>query len=118
MPGPGSDKQESELKAREVMTEKEVLEYISISSNNSSLTKSEREGMASLKKRIEAQEIIVYPTDKSGKLAVTTYEMYYKQGEEYKGRQNNRVGRCQEDPAECKITPKGIKQDVQYWGQS
>ena len=35
----------------------------------------------SLKKRIEAEEIIVMETDKSGKLAITTRETYLQLGE-------------------------------------
>ena len=49
----------------------------------SSLADSEEEGMESLEKRIKARETVVYPTDKSEKLAVTSFKNYYKQGLEH-----------------------------------
>ena len=45
------------------------------------LTKAEEEGIKSLRKRIEDEEIIVMETDKSGKLALTTRETYLKLGD-------------------------------------
>ena len=83
LPKPGNAMQEAELNCREVLTNKCIENYISAMARESSLTKSEREGMESLEKRIKAKEIVVYPTDKSGKLAVTSFESYYKQGIEH-----------------------------------
>ena len=83
MPKPGSDEQEAEINCREILTDKVIEEYIASQARNSSLTKSEQEGMERLLSRIEAREIIIYPTDKSGKLAVTTFENYHKQGEKH-----------------------------------
>ena len=39
--------------------------------------------MERLCKRVQSGEIVIYPTDKSGKLAVTTLENYEKQGNEH-----------------------------------
>ena len=39
--------------------------------------------MKSLMKRVKSGEIVIYPIDKSSKLAVTTLENYEKQGQEH-----------------------------------
>ena len=48
--------------------------------------------MESLSRRIKAQEIVVYLTDKGGKLAVTTFEIYHKQGQEQLKNDSDRIG--------------------------
>ena len=47
------------------------------------MTPSEKRGIKSLRARIESEEKIVYPTDKSGRLAVTSRASYSKQGEKH-----------------------------------
>ena len=47
----------------------------------SNLSQSQQRGLAKLKKRIKAGDIMVVLTDKSGKLAVTTYKEYIQMGE-------------------------------------
>ena len=46
----------------------------------SNLTENERKGLESLQKRIRDKEIVVMKTDKSGKFAVTTMEIYIEMG--------------------------------------
>ena len=81
MPQAGNEQQEAELACREIMTDKTIEAYLEMRQRDSSLTPSEQEGLKSLLARIKAKEIIIYPTDKSGKLAVTTFENYHKQGQ-------------------------------------
>ena len=47
----------------------------------SNITPAQRRGMISLKGRIERGEIIVVPTDKSGKTAVMSLETYTSMGD-------------------------------------
>ena len=73
-------------------TQKEVYEkYVKKHTNKqheqkSNLTKSEKEGLRSLIKRINKEEIMVMKTDKSGRFIVTTPEEYVKMGEEHTGK--------------------------------
>ena len=50
------------------------------------LTQNQQKGLASLRKRIKNQEIVILQTDKTGKFAVTDMETYEKMGEEHTGR--------------------------------
>ena len=44
----------------------------------SNLTKEEMRGIQKIKKRVQDGELIVYGTDKTNRMAVTTSELYYK----------------------------------------
>ena len=83
MPKPGSLEQDTEMSCREVLTDKVVGKYKASQARNSSLTKSEQGGMESLPRKIQSKEIIVYPTDKPEKLAVTMFQDYLIQGQEH-----------------------------------
>ena len=49
----------------------------------SNLNKAELGGLKNLKKRVKAGEIIVLPTDKSGRFGVMSYENYIRAGEKH-----------------------------------
>ena len=51
----------------------------------SNLTESERKGEKSLIKRVESKEIVILPTDKSGKLGLVNFATYERMGEEHTG---------------------------------
>ena len=76
IPPPRTTREEALLANREAMVTSETKEYISECQGQrpSSLTRSELKGLKSLQRRKKAGDIIVYPTDKSGKTAVTTPE--------------------------------------------
>ena len=52
----------------------------------SNLTQDEKEGLKKLKKRFKEGEIIVLPTDKSGRFGVMSYENYVKAGGKHTGK--------------------------------
>ena len=60
-----------------------MLDYLQEQEDCNNLTPSEKRGIKSLRARIEAEEIVVYPTDKSGRLAVTSRNSYSQQGEKH-----------------------------------
>ena len=74
-------KEEAKLIHRRTTVEEEVSEYTKEQSDTDDLTAAERRGVAKLRKRILDGEIVVYETDKSGKLCVATIEAYEKQGD-------------------------------------
>ena len=45
------------------------------------LTRSEASGVKKLLKRVKENEIVIYQTDKSGRMALTTPDLYLRQGE-------------------------------------
>ena len=49
----------------------------------SNLTPTQQQGVDSLKRRIKAKEILVCPTDKTGKLMLTTPAVYLMMGEQH-----------------------------------
>ena len=53
-----------------------VVKYLNNYQKQSNFTQSEATGPVSLGKKVEAHEIVIYPTEKNGKLAVTTMECY------------------------------------------
>ena len=88
LPKPLTPDEESRIEVRK-RTQKETYENYREKNTNkkgdqkSNLTKGEKNGLKSLKKRMTNEEIIVMKTDKSGKFVVTTPENYIKMGEEH-----------------------------------
>ena len=78
-----NNKDEEELRVRNHLEQKVILDYLQKQEDCNNLTPSEKRGIKSLRARIESEEIIVYPTDKSGRLAVTSRASYSKQGEKH-----------------------------------
>ena len=66
------------------------------------LTESQKTGMQSLKKRMQAGEIVILKTDKSGKLCVATMEEYIRMGQEHAGK-DEIIGRKQIEEMEKEI---------------
>ena len=60
-----------------------MLDYLQHHEDMNNMTDCEKRGVKSLKSKINEKEIIVYPTDKSGRLAVTSVESYSKQGKKH-----------------------------------
>ena len=54
--------------------------YINVNRNECNLTDFEKRGIRKLRKRVKEGEIVIYLTDKSGKMFITTPEIYLKQG--------------------------------------
>ena len=52
----------------------------------SNLTKSEKEGLESLRKRVAEGEIVVVPTDKSGRFSVMDMDTYLQAGLKHAGK--------------------------------
>ena len=50
------------------------------------LTEQQRQGLKSIKKRIQEEDIIILKTDKSGKLCVASVEEYIRMGKEHAGK--------------------------------
>ena len=88
LPKPLTPDEESRIEVRK-RTQKETYEKYREKNTNKkgdqrdNLTKSEKNGLKSIQKRINNEEIIVMKTDKSGKFVVTTPENYIKMGEEH-----------------------------------
>ena len=80
IPKPRNNKDEEELKVRNHLEEKVMLDYLQEQEDCNNFAPSEKRGIKSLRARIEAEEIVVYPTDKSGRLAVTSRSSYSQQG--------------------------------------
>ena len=85
LPKPLDPHQEAHLEVRITEWKKAFKEYKEKNSDEkgnqpSNLSPAQRRGLASLKKRIEEGEIVVCPTDKSGKLAVMSLELYEAAG--------------------------------------
>ena len=78
---PRPTREEADLKYRGNVIDKVVEEFKRDTKKPSNLTPSELRGIKSLQKRSKAGELIVYPTDKSMKNAVTTPESYKRQGD-------------------------------------
>ena len=82
MPKARTTKEELELTSKQEMALRESRRYLrEISSHPDNLTKSERRGINKLKKRVDAQEVVILQTDKSGKLCMMSLEMYLRIGE-------------------------------------
>ena len=80
IPRPRDNRDEQELRVRKVMRDKTMTQYLNQRLETNNLTPAENRVLMKLVKRIQAGEIVVYPTDKSGKLAVATLESYETQG--------------------------------------
>ena len=74
-------KEEARMTQRRTTLEDEIQNYNKEPRETDNLTAAERRGIAKLRKRIISGEIVVYETDKSGKLCVATVEAYEQQGE-------------------------------------
>ena len=84
IPKPRTVREDAELNSRNTLIERKVSNYVQgLQQQPSNLTISERRGMNKIIKRIEAGEIIICETDKSGKLAVISKELYYQMGESH-----------------------------------
>ena len=84
LPKPRSEKEEVELTTRATLITKEVQSYLDRSeAQPENLTKSERRGLRKLKKRIQARELVVLETDKSGSLCTMPLEMYMSLGSQH-----------------------------------
>ena len=81
MPDPRPVKEEADLRYRGNVIDRVVKEYKKSNSKGMNLTPSESRGLKSLQKRSKAGEIIIYPTDKSMKNAITTPDSYRRQGD-------------------------------------
>ena len=88
LPKPLTPEEESRIEVRK-RTQKEVYENFRIKNTNknheqkSNLKPGEKEGLKSLLKRIEKEEIMILKTDKSGRFVVTTPEKYIEMGTEH-----------------------------------
>ena len=81
LPDPRPVKEEADLRYRGSVIDKVVKEYTKNNKKTCNLTPSEQRGIKSLQKRSKTGELIVYPTDKSMKNAITTKESYKRQGD-------------------------------------
>ena len=86
LPPPRPQKEEDTLAAKELLWQDNIRKYINCNcnekgdQNNNNLTKAQRRGIAKLKKRTKAGEIVITVTDKSGKMSVSSQENYRLQG--------------------------------------
>ena len=88
LPKSMSFNKESKVEVRRAEWNREFDKFVSENCNKDgkqtmNLDKDEIEGMKSLQKRIKDGEIVVCPTDKSGRFAVMTMESYLKAGEKH-----------------------------------
>ena len=60
-------REEAELETRQSIFEEETKSFLREVEGADNLTPGEKRGLVKLQKRVKAGEIIVYPTDKSGK---------------------------------------------------
>ena len=81
LPKPVNDVTEEQILTRGCMIKKIVSDFIINSKTVRNIMQSEMRGVKKLRKRIKENEIIVFSTDKSGKLAVADLETYRKMGE-------------------------------------
>ena len=91
LPEPRPMREESELSVRNDIWEAEIRKYRNKHCDeedvqtDSNLTASEKRGLKKLKKRADAGEIVIGTTDKSGKLCVSSFESYVRQGRKHVG---------------------------------
>ena len=91
LPEPRPMREESELSVRNDIWEAELRKYRSEHCDeedvqtDSNLTASEKRGLKKLKKRADAGEIVIGTTDKSGKMCVSSFESYVRQGRKHVG---------------------------------
>ena len=83
LPDPRPEKEEAELLNRGVMVDSVVSKYVKSVPKVHNLTPRERQGVKKLRKRVKNKEIVIYQTDKSGKLCVATPEAYKRQGDKH-----------------------------------
>ena len=86
LPKPLSIRREAEIELRREIHDRVYQEYrrehcTSNGEQESNLTSQERKGLESLQKRMKTENLIIMKTDKSGKLCVTTEQMYKEMGE-------------------------------------
>ena len=86
LPPPRPQTEEQTLAAKELIWQDKIKKYINCHCNdkgdqkNTNLTKSQRRGIAKLRARTKAGEIVITVTDKSGKMSVSSRENYRQQG--------------------------------------
>ena len=85
LPKPLPINEEAKIQIRRERLEKVYRDFVNENCTDkgeqrSNLTSAQKRGIASLKKRIKDGELIVMVTDKSGKLAVVSMEMYLEMG--------------------------------------
>ena len=82
IPGPRPPIEEAELLTRTSQIEQKILGSLSLEESlvYSNITPGERRGILSLQKGVADGKIVVYPTDKSGKLAVASRASWVRQG--------------------------------------
>ena len=91
LPEPRPLREESELSVRNDIWEAEIRKYRSEHCDEedvqteSNLSESEKRGLKKLKKRADAGEIVIGTTDKSGKLCVSSFDSYVRQGRKHVG---------------------------------
>ena len=70
-------------KMREIFNQYKESECKGGNKQMSNLTKSQEQGLRKLRKRIQNEELIVCPTDKSGNMAITSREAYLRMGDDH-----------------------------------
>ena len=83
LPKPTTIRQESAVEEIKHKMLEKVQEYVKSECDDkgfpkSNLTKNEKDGMAKVKKKIENKEMVIFKTDKSGKLTADSIENYRK----------------------------------------
>ena len=64
------------MSTRTTLIEQCTKDYVGLGIDTSSVTPSEKRGLKKLSKRIKEGTVVVYQTDKSGKLTVMSPEVY------------------------------------------
>ena len=80
MPKPRSNKEEHELATRDTLSQQEVMRYIRDierrEDESINMTKGELRGLKKLKKRVKKGDIIIVQTDKSGRMAAISMDIW------------------------------------------
>ena len=76
-------KQKTDAEQWSTMVKEVVKTYKAAEQHQTNLTAGEARGLNKLRKRVKDNEIVVYRSDKSGKMCVTTPELYKAQGDKH-----------------------------------
>merc|ERR1712081_99414 len=80
IPRPVGDTTEGELMTRGTLIKHRVKKFKTDNKTDTNLTQSEKRGIDKLEKRVKAGKVVIFETDKSGKLAIATLDTYKKMG--------------------------------------
>ena len=83
MPESHPAREEAQLAARTSLIENTVRQYKGNVECIENLTPSERRGLKKLGKRVQNKKIVIWLTDESGKMCVSTLEEYEKAGDQH-----------------------------------